>query len=86
MLEFSLQWASPTLFAERYLKVLGKESLAQVDLITAQFCKFCALKSEICLDFPGSVIGAAAVTLALNVLSSQEASDVLKIKMMSEVE
>jgi len=85
MLEFSLQWASPTLFAERYLKVLGKESLAKVDLITAQFCKFCALKSGICLEFPGSVIGAAAVTLALNVLSFQEASDVFNMKSIPEV-
>jgi hypothetical protein len=66
--------------------VLGVESLTQVDQVTAQFCKFCALKSGLCLEYPGSVIGAAAVTLALNVLSSQEASDVFKIKMMPEVE
>ena len=67
VLEFNVQWAGPIPFVERFLKLFKLQSYPQIAYLSSQFCKFTALKSEICLHIKPSYIAMAAVILACNI-------------------
>lgn len=83
-MEFSVQVASPVLFAERFVLVMGLKVAVerQVLFITKLLCKYMAHKSEIYLQHRPSVIGAVSVVLALNISSSQKITEALKFDLL----
>jgi hypothetical protein len=49
---------------------MGLVDVASVEYLCKEFCKFAALRAELCLELKQSEVAAAALTLALNVLTS----------------
>lgn len=84
-LQWDLQWASPNLFVERYLKVMDLSSEPSLLYLSKQFCKFAAHKPQLTMGYKQSVIAAAALTLALNVSTSGKLSKSINCDYLSHL-
>lgn len=59
---------------------MGLADVASVEYLCKEFCKFAALRAELCLELKQSEVAAAVLTLALNVLTSVHLCKVLNFE------
>ena len=78
-LQYSVQWAGPIPFVDRYLRLLGLQECSQVAFMAKQFCKHTAKSADLCMGVSPSRIAVSCVLAAVNISLSKKVSALIGI-------